>query len=71
MGLERPSIHLVLLIFFLKWRLVCLRFLKSHFAQNPMYYSRIQLKLDFIDIDFTFTFEHTTLGIISNVFDLL
>ncbi|KAL5684058.1 hypothetical protein ACJX0J_010443, partial [Zea mays] len=26
----------------------------------------IQLKLDFIDIDFTFTFEHTTLGIISN-----
>lgn len=36
-----------------------------------MYYSRIQLKLDFIDIDFTFTFEHTTLGIISNVFDLL
>lgn len=32
-----------------------------------MYYSRIQLKLDSID----FRYKHTTLGIISNVFDSL
>lgn len=46
--------------------LIYFRFLEYHFTQNPMYYSRIQEKLDSIDFRYK-----TTLDIISNVFDLL